>query len=142
MPIKTKGFAQSIKNMQARSTDFKGGKPYDEIGKVASASIKKNVDSAGRPKWRKRKGSYPWPILNKTSTMRNRAESTALRWVHGAKIHVNKIFGPDYGLIHQYTGVKTKIGSKVSNIVRKYVLFQKAEVKKMQDAFRKSFLRK
>lgn len=140
MPVKTKGFQKAIKDMKARSRAFSGGKPYEEASEIASKSIKKNVESGGRPKWTKRKGHYSHPILDHTGLMRDSAEHSALKWQHGSKWHVMKITGPDYGLVHQYKGVKTKVGSSVKHIVRKYVLFQKSEVNSMIKAFRKAFL--
>lgn len=126
--------------MQERAKAFKGGEPYTQVGQIASKSIAQNVERGGRPKWRKRKGSYSHPILDKTGSMRDSGEDTATHWTQSGNVHTNEIKGPDYGLIHQYTGVKTKTGNKIENVVRKYVNFQKSEINAMTKAFRDAFL--
>lgn len=125
--------------MRARAADFQNGKPFQEIGEIASKSIKMNVEAGGRPKWRPRKGVYHHPILDKTGLMRDKAELSALQdWIHSGRTHIKKIIGPLYGLVHQYKGV----GKKGKKIVRKYVLFQTEEIKAMGATFAKAFHRK
>lgn len=143
MPVKVKGINVAIRHMKARSKAFKkNGKPYADISKIMAASINKNVNTGGRPKWKKRKYAYAHPILDLTGYMRDKAEISTRDWRHGRIYHVNKILGPTYGLIHQYTGVPTKKGSSIKNIVRKYIVFQDSEVKRMHKTFQKAFLRK
>ena len=142
MAAKVKGLDKAIKHMEARAKAFKSGKPYTETSKIMAASINKNVNTGGRPKWKKRKYDYAHPILDKSGYMRDKAEVSTRDWRHGRVYHVNKILGPTYGLIHQYTGVPTRTGSSLKNIVRKYIVFQKSEINGMQSAFRKAFLQK
>jgi phage gpG-like protein len=122
--------------MQAfnREISESNGKIDRQLGVIASASIKRNVDAGGRPKWPKRTRSYPWPILDKTSTMRNTAESTALEWQKEGSWHVDKIFGPQYGLYHQYGTKKLP--------VREYVSIQQPEIQAMFKVFEDAFLRR
>jgi phage gpG-like protein len=137
-----KGLEKARKNMRKRAKDFAGGKPYKETGEILAASIKKNVEAGGRPKWKPHKYQYSHPILDKTGKMRDDAEITALSWQRQGKWMVNKVLGPFYGAIHQYTGIRTKIGGSIKKIVRKYVVVQDRERERMRDTFRKAFLRK
>ncbi len=137
-----RGLDKARKNMQARRDEFKGGKPYKKVGELLSLSIKKNVEAGGRPKWIPRKYYYSHPILDKTGKMRDDAEITALSWRRQGNWMLNQVMGPFYGAIHQYTGIKTKIGGSMKKIVRKYVVVQDGERKSMRDVFRKAFLRK
>ncbi len=137
-----RGLAKARKDMQKRAAEFKGGKPYKDVGELLSLSIKKNVESGGRPKWIPRKYSYPHPILDLTGRMRDDAEYTALSWRRQGTWMLNQVMGPFYGAIHQYTGIKTKIGGTMKKIVRKYVVVQDGERESMRDVFRKAFLRK
>ncbi len=131
-----KGIDEARKKMQKRAEDFEGGKPYKEVGEILSLSIKKNVEAGGRPKWEKRKYYYSHPILDKTGRMRDDAEMTALSWIRQGDWMVDKVEGPFYGGIHQYTGVGK------AKTVRKYVVVQDSERVSMRDIFRKAFLRK
>ncbi|MBD3252053.1 hypothetical protein GF380_06450 [Candidatus Uhrbacteria bacterium] len=110
---------------------------YRKAGEEASIAISQNFEAEGRPKWRVRKYRYPWPILWKTGRMRARAERTALEWIHSAREHVNRIFAPFYGYIHQYIGIKTNRRM----VKRPFVTFLQANIDKMKDFFRKAFLR-
>ena len=92
--------------------------------------------------WRARKGNYSHPILDKTGKMRDSAETSSTRWQHGAIWHIDSITGPLYGAIHQYSGVRTKIGGSIQKVIRKYIVFQVAEIEAMKQVFRDAFLRK
>ena len=137
-----KGLDKALKDMKARSKAFKGGKPYDLVGNLASKSITTNFNSSGRPRWRARNGNYSHPILDKSGDMRDSAELSATRWIHGSVWHIDSITGPRYGFFHQYSGIRTKIGGSIKKIVRKYVVFQKNEIEAMKQVFRDAFLRK
>jgi len=137
MPIK--GFRAAARRMKKRAEAFSGGKPYSDTGSIASRSIAKNVNVGGRPKWQKRKGNYSHPILDKTGTMRDSAEDTATKWQHQSVWHNLHILGPKYGVYHQYTGIRTKIGGHIQKVVRKYVVFQKSELREIREAFSKAF---
>ena len=127
--------------MKKRAEAFSGGKPYQDTGGIASRSIAKNVNVGGRPKWQKRKGNYSHPILDKTGAMRDIAEDTATKWQHQSVWHNLQILGPKYGFYHQYTGIRTKIGNQIQKVVRKYVVFQKSELREIREAFSKAFHR-
>lgn len=139
MPARIKGLDKAIRDMKARTKAFRGGKPYDEVSVIMASSINQNFNAGGRPKWQKRKGQYSHPILDLTGTMRDKAESSTSQWKHGRVLHINNIIGPQYGRVHQYTGVRTKQGNSIKNIVRKYVVFHNAEIEKMKQSFRKAF---
>lgn len=126
--------------MKARADDFRNGKPYTEIGEILSQSIAKNVEAGGRPRWKPRKYSYPHPILDKTGTMRDAAEQTSLKWILRATEHVIEVKSTDYGEVHQYKGVRTKIGNSIKRIIRKFVVVQPQEQTSMRNALRKAFL--
>ena len=126
--------------MKARADNFRNGKPYDEIGKILSQSIAKNVEAGGRPRWKPRKYSYPHPILDKTGTMRDAAEQTSLKWIHRTTEHIDQVKSTDYGEVHQYKGVRTYIGGSVKYIIRRFVVVQPQEQTRMRNALRKAFL--
>jgi len=142
MPIKITGLNQARKNMKTREEAFKGTKTYDDVGKIASKDIARQVQAGGDPAWKPRKYQYSHPILDKTGRMRDKAEKTATEWKHGQVWHINTILGPLYGRVHQYTGVRTKIGGSLKKIIRKYVVFKSPVRKKMIQVFRDAFLLK
>ena len=126
--------------MQKRAKAFRDGEPYEKISQIASESINRNFNAQGRPKWRKRKGQYSWPILDKTGRMRDQAELSALQnWRHGGRIHTKDIGSPEYGYYHQYTGIRTKTGSRIEKVKRPFVVFQPDERLAMGEAFNKAF---
>lgn len=140
--IRTRGFQEAIKKMKKRSKAFKNGQPYTTVGRIASKSIATNVNRGGRPKWTPRKYFYEHPILDKTGLMRDTAEQSALKWKHHGQRHRNEIRGPEYGLVHQYTGVKTFLGGITQFIVRKYIVFHQKDLRDMAEAFNKAFRQK
>lgn len=127
--------------MQERAKDFKNGKSYDEISSILAQSISQNIQAGGRPKWKPRKFVYSHPILDKSGTMRDAAESSAMQWLHRPTEHINQIKSTDYGEVHQYRGVRTKKGENIQKIIRKFVVIQQQEQTAMITAFRKAFLR-
>ena len=138
MPVQ--GFIEAIKKMKARKEAFRGGKPYEQTAKILSKSIATNVTTGGRPAWRPRKLNYSHPILDKTGNMRDYAEKSALTWVKSPDGYSDKVTSTNYGAIHQYTGVKTRTGASLENIVRKFVVVQQGEHTQMVQAFRDAFL--
>ena len=142
MPGKIKGFDKAIQHMKAREKDFAGGKPYKEAAKILSQSIATNVNVGGRPSWPPRKGEYSHPILDETGEMRDKAEQSALTWEKTSDGYVDKVISTGYGYVHQYRGVKTKIGETITHIIRKFVAVQPDEEASMMQKFRDAFLRK
>ena len=138
--MQVQGFKEAIKRMKARKKAFAGGKPYKQTAKILSKSIAKNVNSEGRPAWRPRKNQYTHPILDKTGDMRDAAEQSALTWVKSPGGYSNRVTSTNYGAIHQYTGVRTRTGTSLENIVRKFVVIQQAEENQMIQAYRDAFL--
>jgi len=133
MPIE--GLKKARDDMRKRKRLFSGQNPkmYNKIGEQIASSIKKNIDDGGRnPKWQSRTRPYTWPILNKTSRMKNRAESTAREWIHTAGMHINRIFSPLYGIYHQYGTSKMPI--------RKYIKLIPSEIERVKNTVRKAFL--
>ena len=135
MPVKIKGLNKAIRRMRKRAQEFSAKDPklYRKVGEIASKSVSKNFESQGRPKWKRRKGDYEWPILWKTGKMRAHAEKTALFWKHRKGLHVNKIWAPFYGKFHQYGTVHLP--------VRKFARIMPKEIDRMKKVFRKAFLR-
>lgn len=121
--------------MKARANKFSGKDPsvYNGISADAGQSINKNFNAQGRPRWRKRKGEYSHPILDKTGTMRDAAESSTNRWYFAGHEYSIKVLSTPYGIFHQYGTSKLPI--------RAFVLFQPAEVLKMKKRFQRAFLK-
>lgn len=129
------GINQAIRKMKNRADAFSGRNPkiYTGISQDAALSIKKNFDAQGRPKWQKRKRTYSHPILDKTGTMRDNAESSVHRWYFQGQTYIMKVLSTEYGIYHQYGTSKLPI--------RAFVLFQPNELVKMQQRFNTAFLK-
>ena len=134
-----KSFTQAAKRMKARAAEIRGtqGTLYQDISTVMSRSIAKNVNAGGRdPKWRKRKGTYSHPILDKTGRMRDDAESSAQGpWISAGTKHLLNIRGPEYGFYHQSHGTKNLP-------VRKYIKMLPGEREIIRKRFRAVLSRK
>lgn len=121
--------------MKARADAFSGRNPkiYTGISADVAGSINANFNAQGRPRWEKRKRDYSHPILDRTGATRDSAEDSAKRWYFQGEVYTIKILSTDYGVFHQYGTKKLPI--------RAFVIFQQSEIVKMQDRFRKAFLK-
>lgn len=76
---------------------------YQDLSTLMRASIEDNFSAEGRPAWEARKYSYNHPILDKTGTMRDIAESSTnpANWQHSSTEHRLEIMSTDYANYHQ-----------------------------------------
>ena len=100
---------KNAKDIQAKLERYrevvqgKRGKMYPGLGEHLSRSISKTFDVYGRPHWPRRKGSYPWEMLQMTGRMKAHAEKTALGpWEIYQAIHLLQVFGLAYGQYQHY----------------------------------------
>lgn len=132
---KITGLTKARKKMKARADAFSGRDPkiYTGISADSAESIKKNFNSQGRPAWKKRGGTYSHPILDKTGLTRDSAEDSVKMWYFAGHEYTMKVLSTSYAPFHQYGTSKLP--------VRAFVVFQRAELKKMQERFTKAFIK-
>ena len=131
--MKISGLTRSINRMKKRADAFSGRNPkiYEGISSDVAASINRNFNAQGRPKWQKRKGDYSHPILDLTGATRDSAETSAVRWYFQGNEYTIRILSTEYGQFHQYG---------CGNLpIRAFILFQTAELAKMRSRFTKAF---
>jgi len=129
-----RGAVKRVKRIQAEILNEKG-RLYKDIGIITAKSIVKNFGSEGRPGWRVRKYDYSHPILDRTGTMRDRAEQSTQNWhktSHGWDLDIITVF---YGAIHQLRGILTN----GVPIIRKFARLTTSEIEAVRERIRKVF---
>jgi phage virion morphogenesis protein len=87
---------------------------YREVLNVMHRSVMRNFDEGGRrPKWKKRKRDYPWPILQKTKRLRR---SISKRFEGGAPVLRTRV---PYAEFHQFGAPRANLPARPFLVIRR-----------------------